>query len=261
MKIYLLILFWFSSLTSVYSQSDSIPKKKWNLGERIEKWGGLTFSLEDDSMPRKTPVIYASYSYSQNLAGKILPSNGLHSSLGLNIARLFKQNFSFGVMLEYRGFKILGSNGQFGRLTNAVNASIIKNQSNPVDSSFASLLYAAFNNDPNKNFVGSYLTNYGLFFSPFPNKYGGFMLQVKRGSYDFPIYGAYRNKYISNGSSDFITFSIPVTFNIQLTCKPLTFFKMKKYEGFNENVLLSLFYEEISLKSSSFDRYLKSDFF
>ena len=74
MKIYLLILFWFSSLTSVYSQSDSIPKKKWNLGERIEKWGGLTFSLEDDSMPRKTPVIYASYSYSQNLAGKILPS-------------------------------------------------------------------------------------------------------------------------------------------------------------------------------------------
>ena len=29
----------------------------------------------------------------------------------------------------------------------------------------------------------------------------------------------------------------------------------------NENVLLSLFYEEISLKNSSFDRYLKSDFF
>jgi hypothetical protein len=221
---------------------------------------------QTDSTYKKASVLFFAINYSQNVTNKMLPSNGLHSSLGLNIARLFKQKFSFGVMLDFRGFKILGSNRHYHQLTNAVNASIIRNQSDPFDSTRASFLYNAFNNDSKKHFLGSYLFNYGVFFSPFRGKYGSMMLQIKRGDYAFPIYGAYGNKYISDGKQEWIGLTVPVPLNVQLTCKPWAFFKSKKENELKNNVLLSIFYETVSLKTATLDgqalsKYLKPAFF
>jgi hypothetical protein len=221
---------------------------------------------QTDSSYRKISVLFAAINYSQDITNKMLPSNGLHSSLGLNIARLFKQRFSLGVMLDFRGFKVLGSNGQYNQLTNVVNSSIIRNQSNPADSTRASFLFNAFNNDSKECFLGAYLLNYGVFFSPFPDKYGAMMLQIKQGSYTFPIYGAFGNKYLSDGKNEWIDLSVPTTLNVQLTCKPLTFFKSKKENQFHKNVLFSLFYETVSLKDATLDgealsKYLKTAFF
>jgi hypothetical protein len=222
---------------------------------------------QTDSTYKKAPFLFAAINYSQNVASDVLPSNGFHGSLGFNVARLFKQSFRLGIMLDCRVIKVFGTNGQYNQLTEAVNASIIKNQSNPFDSTRASFLHAAFNDDPEKYFSGSYFINYGVFFCPFPNKYGSVMLQIKRGDYAFPIYGAYFNKYLQTANkNEWIDLTISTTLNVQLTCKPLTFFKSKKENQLKNNVLLSLFYETVSLKNATLDKeplskFLKTTFF
>ena len=221
---------------------------------------------QSDSWFKGTPILFGAVNYSQNVSGKILPSNGTHLSLGLNIAGLFSRKFTLGVMVDVRGFKALGSNRQYGQLTNAINTYIINNQSNPLDSTYATFLYSAFNNDDRKCFFGSYLVNYGLFFSPFPCQYGGIMLQIKRGNYGFPIYGAYKNPYIANGEHDWADFTVPTPLNIQLTFKPLTFFNTEGRELLANNVLFSIFYEQVSLKKATLEKqsltkYLRNEFF
>ncbi len=218
---------------------------------------------------------YASYNFSKVIKGDIMPSNGTYASLGLNLLYPLKKQFLFGIVVDYRAMKMMGTNRHFKQLTTDINHFLISDFDNPLDSTVSFFISQAFNNDGGINsgktivFWGSYLFHYGFMISPYPNKYGGLMLQIKRGVYIFPIYGSYGNPNFHNGENENITLGIPTTLHLQLTCKPLTFFKKRKdnYKSpFRNHLLVSVFYEEISLRkaridSKPWDKYFDPKFF
>lgn len=223
-----------------------------------------------DSLHNFSPLLYASYNYSQVISGDVLPSNGINFSLGLNAGRIFETKFVLGIAVDVRFWRLLGSNNKYDYLKDDVNKYIISDQNNAVDSARVSLLQEAFNDNANKYFWRSYLKRFGIMFSPYPDSYGSFMLLLKRGNYNLPIEGTYGNKHLNNGESEFIDFVVPLDYHIQLTCKPFTLFNWKhekKFANFIRNYfLLSIYYEKLNLSKARLDgekltRYLQSDFF
>ncbi|PCJ63649.1 MAG: hypothetical protein COA58_16055 [Bacteroidetes bacterium] len=234
------------------------------------------FSYSQDSNHVIVSPLYVAYNISGTTMGDVLPTYGGHVSLGLNPGVLIKKGIVLGVFFDLRWLKNLGSSNEYGKITNAINTHIIKNHDNELDSARSAFLQTAFSHTKNdkKYFLGSYLGNWGIMFSPYPDRYGGLMLQVKRGSREFPIYGVYGDSILgddSNGNSiEWLNFKIPNNIEIQLTSKPLTFFKQRKeipkYPSWRDNFFVSFFYRQPSLKRAEFDnqplsKFLKPAFF
>ncbi|HTA82185.1 MAG TPA: hypothetical protein VK783_04605 [Bacteroidia bacterium] len=218
-----------------------------------------------------THYVYASWNLSVNTVGDVMPSSGTHLQFGFNLARFVSHKVIFGAFIDFRGFRIFSST-QYSKLTPAINSNIILNQNNPYDSTRANFLSTAYNNSSSTQvFSGSYYDTYGIFFSPFPRKYGCFMLQAAMGSYDFAIGGAYTNKYLGGGDNpDNIDLVIPITYTFRLTFKPFSFIKNTKEESLmwwlGNFVFLSYYYEQISFQKGTLDgvsltKYLMPAFF
>ncbi|NQY11474.1 MAG: hypothetical protein HRT71_18400 [Flavobacteriales bacterium] len=223
----------------------------------------ITCSAQSDvnKQPFRASLVYASYNLSTTPIGDVLPTNGGHISFGLNGAWPFKGKFVLGLLFDFRGFKVAGSNWKHSILQDDINNNIITGHSNSLDSVRTELLLGAFNDN---EFWGSYLTNWGIMFSPFPNKYGGFMLVIKKGFYTFPIYGAMHYPDYYPEYTEWISLDVPVKLNIQLVCKPASLFIKPKENNdelsFRNNFLVSIFYERISLNNSTLDNESLSTF-
>ena len=205
----------------------------------------------------KPKYVYASVNISSTVSGKVLPVHGWHTSLGLNIPGIFNKDFVFGPVLDFRLAKRLGVNKGYRKIRDDVNRYIITDYDNPQDSSIAGLLLKAFNPSHISSFTGNYFDNYGLMFSPFPHKYGGIMLQVKKGKNDFPIDGAFEHPFLNTGTLNYIYLRIPTEYCVQLTFKPLGFSKERLSESdyfeflWEDNFFVSLFYKKVSLSDAS----------
>ncbi len=169
--------------------------------------------------------ILATLNYGQKITGTILPSSGTSIALGLNPPGWFSGKFALGPMVEVRGFKVGGANRQYGKMAGAVNQYLLPHSANQADSSITSVLSRAFNKTSPHTFFGNYFASWGVFFSPFPYSHGGIMIQVKTGTYGYPIEGGYNHPHLENGDSDYLYMDMPVKSQVQLTCKPLRFFK------------------------------------
>lgn len=224
----------------------------------------------DTARLRKDPV-YISYGFSQTIHGKVLPVSGANFNIGLNVAGFFRKKYILGVMVEGRVFKFLGSNRRYGRIRSDVNATINYSQPDERDSARVLFLSDAFNSNADRHFFGSNQYRYGIIFSPFPDKFGGFLLAVKRGVNNYPISGAYKFlDIVKYESESYIYLDLPVDASVELTCKPFLFLYKKRQGKYidviSRNLFVSVFWDRVSMNrarinQSKLTNFLHPDFF
>jgi len=154
--------------------------------------------------------------------------NGFYFSTGVNIARLFSKKFIAGISVDFKPFKGVTSWKPESSFTSSFNASFIPDNTT-AESAFSSTIFTdAINMNDGKYFQGNYFGNIGLQISPFPQKYGGFLLEVKRGYASFPVYGYSDAEIIDNSDSDFAFYQVEKMYSASLYCKPFCFWSKDK---------------------------------
>jgi hypothetical protein len=107
---------------------------------------------------------------------------------------------------------------------------------------------------------GNNFSNIGIEFSPFPNKYGGILLQIKKGFRDFPINGLKGNNYTSNKDLEQLPFTLKDNYAIQLSVKPYRLFNSTiidvlhmKIKDVYKFIIISFYYERLNIRNANFD--------
>lgn len=178
---------------------------------------------------------------------------GTYLSLGINAARLFSKKFELGFHLEMKAWKGLWPVNYHSDFVNGFNQNYANTLGDAKDSARAEVLYKAINGSESYSFRGTFYGSYAVSFSPFPNRYGGFMLMYKWSRFGVPLHGTYGTIFNPDGY-DWLSLSVPCTYNIELSFKPVLFFKNKNKLHQNFNVFqLSLFYRELNWKKAEFD--------
>lgn len=149
--------------------------------------------------------------------------NGFYFSTGLNIARFFSKKFVAGICLDFKPFKGITSWQPESSFISSFNASFTPDNSSAESTFSSSIFNDAINQNAGKNFQGNYFGNIGLQFSPFPQKFGGLLLELKRGYASFPVYGYSDADLIDNGDSDFAFYQVEKIYGASLYCKPFCF--------------------------------------
>lgn len=185
------------------------------------------------------------YLYSAPSWGKAFRTCGLQPIIGLNLARFFSNKFILGVCLDVKGVKGFTRQYFSQDLRNDFNNDFISSYTDVADSGRAYLVSRAINGI---GMSGNYLGEYGIMFSPFPKKFGGIMLVLKKGYRSYVIHGTYGNKYVYDGEQDNATIDLSGNYSAEITFKPLVFSKETRF-----NVLVvSLYYERLNLKDATF---------
>lgn len=191
--------------------------------------------------------------------GKTLHTRGLIANFGVNLARLFTKKMVFGVCADYKIIPGIGQIRASNQFKTDFNDNLILKQAQPLDSANARVYSSNLNANP----IGSIMGTIGLMISPFPQRYGGLMLQVKYGvsSYFFhnDVYG---NAYVDSGAYDKVPMSVSGNWTYELIVKPFSFKRNTHYSKYDseENFdqfcnafTISLFYTRLNFKSASFN--------
>ncbi len=254
---------------------------------RVPAQSYRNFLTHDSSQQNSYMTGAVNVLYSQD--GKSGPGGkGYSLSVGINVGRFFSKQIVFGATFD---LKIL--NGQWGykysqTYKSDFNKSFKINSQSPSDSGRANFMYDLVNTGMDRNNSSGYrpaidgntFYEYGIMFSPFPNKFGGFLLKAQRGSYSYRIAGVYGNKYIEGGQADNLYFASDIQYRFELSFKPLAFFRNTclsnsaysnfiphrkiEYEKhkleFLDALSVSVYYERISYQNSEIDGYKLSSF-
>ena len=238
-----LILFVFLSYSSI-AQIDSSKFSPSKFQQYIK-------FLTMDSLKGGNSMLIPSYNFMYTNCGAITHAGrGTYVGLGLNVARLFSKKFVLGIGIELKAWKGLWSDNLKSDFVNDFNAGFQNNLIDINDSARAQTLKDCFNGSQGLTRRGTFYANYTLFFSPFPQTYGGFMLIVKYGGFGIPINGTY-GKIFNPGGADWVSFSIPGKFCFELACKPLNF--KKKHNVPAPTLACSIFYQRLNWKEANFD--------
>jgi hypothetical protein len=159
---------------------------------------------------------------------------GFYLHGGLNIARFFSKQMIAGFCIDFKPFK--GVN--YWQPSAAFQADFQQNYTPDLTSSESEakseMIRNAIIGTENKQFQGNYFGNIGVQLSPFPQKWGGWMLEIKRGYRSLPIYGYLDDPNIENFSSDFAFYQINKVFTFSLYGKPLSFFTKTPHPTFSQ---------------------------
>jgi len=251
-KIILSLFILFIAIIPMYSQVFSF-RKAINDSSKSSRINFVKFPNETSQnylVTANLQLIPVSY-------GHTIGVKGLVSNVGINFARLFSRKFVLGVAVE---FKIV--NGIFpGKPSKAFvsdfNEMYISQYDNPKDSANAFVVKNAINT----NFLGSQLGNICVMFSAFPQKYGGVLVQIKKGVSSFGINSyVYGNQYIDGGGHDHFNLGSIRNYSVELTFKPLSFFRntyvvrgSKISKSIVNRLLVSIFYENVAFKDAEFN--------
>jgi hypothetical protein len=197
------------------------------------------------------------YLYSPSAWGKTFRTGGMQPSIGINIARFFSSKFVLGLFIDIKGVKGFTQQKFSSEFINNFNNCFITSYTDQADSAKAYTVKDAINGH---SFAGNYCGDYGIMFSPFPQKYGGVMICVKKGYRSYPIFGTYGNKYIHNGDADDVTLDLSNIYTFEIKIKPATFF----HEGNNnfedlhskdywQFFTIGFYCERLYLKNATFD--------
>ncbi|OYU94788.1 MAG: hypothetical protein CFE21_13945 [Bacteroidetes bacterium B1(2017)] len=140
---------------------------------------------------------------------------------------------------------------------NDFNSSFIHNQPNYADSMAADLLWQSVNGNSNHFFQGTSNTSYGIFFTPFPQKYGSLTFEMNKGiSNLFVFRNNPKGLFNSIGNHTPPVLMQYNKFQFLASVYPLRSFvamssQSRKYLNyFNRNFLLCVYYERYKLENT-----------
>ncbi len=186
---------------------------------------------------------------------------GMTFNFAFNLARFFSKKFILGITCDTR-FAFAGQIRQHFSFPfiEDFNNNFIPTQSTLKDSATADVLYRAINNE-GIIIKGNHPLYFGVCFSPFPQKYGGFIIEFKRGGSSYPFYGDYDGKAINdNGENSPAMLITKNNYSFDLSFVPYLFFRSgrphpfnSKLRDFHKFIVVTLTYEKFSLKNSTFN--------
>jgi hypothetical protein len=150
---------------------------------------------------------------------------GTHSDLGINLARFFTKKIILGVGFEYKFIPFRGKQKLASGFIDNFNANYIPVLSDKYDSIRSLTLHGAINNINGYKSGGSTFSSFSINFSPFPDRFGGILLQFKMGYLSVPIYGPLSDIYEENTNIPTLNFAVRKNFVVELSFCPYKFFK------------------------------------
>ncbi|MGZ4033503.1 MAG: hypothetical protein ACXVP4_01455 [Bacteroidia bacterium] len=245
---------------NVSCQTDSLIKEKQTYVTPFPcKSKYLNYLLNPDENSQAA-LMSISWQYLYAPQSKTFTIGGMHLNVGLNLARFFTKKFIFGIcydLKEFDGFTKQHFSQQF---VNDFNYNFIPTYSNAKDSAIAYTLKGGINKESGFGTIGNTFENIGISFSPFPQKYGGILIQIKKGNRVFPYWGIYTNKLLSKDDGSNIYLQLNNCYSFEVCFKPYKFFNSKRTElnnlkgkDFYKFIVVSLYYERITLKNATFD--------
>jgi len=205
-------------------------------------------------------LFMANWQYTYAPWGKMMQTGGMQASFGINVARFFSDQFVLGFCVDLKAVKGLNVQHFSREVREDFNSSFNTTYISPADSARAYTFQEGINGSTTHDFLGNYIGRFGIVFSPFPQKYGGFLLSVKRGYCDFPVFGSYGNSYLGNGKSENILFRTKANYSVELTMKPYTFFKNGyvrtndlHWKDLLKSAVISFYYERLNIQNGTFD--------
>lgn len=202
------------------------------------------------------------YQYLFTPRTQIFRRGGTSANIGFNLARLFTRKFILGFCIDTKVFipSFIKHKANSDFITD-FNNEFVATYDNDNDSLRASVLFDGINNQNNVSMKGSFPFYYGFSFSPFPQKWGGFLLEIKKGGNYIAFYGNYDGKLLNkNGDNSALNLATNDILSIELSFKPNKFVRpnpeclpnLNKAKGFLDIIVISLYYERFNLKSATF---------
>lgn len=215
----------------------------------------LRFLLFSDSTSQAR-MLNVGINYLNTPSYTTLKPNGVQLRCGFNLARFVSKKIILGVFIDFKGIKGFTRQRFSSEFISDFNNGFNSNYSSQEDSAKAYLLKWQINNSA---ISGNYLGDIGIMFSPFPQKYGGILVTLKKGYRSYVIHGVYGNKFIGNGEQEIALLDLSNNYALEVTMKPYAFFNNsffpKKTTASNEIsklITLSFYYEQTNLKSATF---------
>lgn len=216
--------------------------------------------LRHPSPASQNHLITASYQYMLSPVGTTLGAQGTIANIGLNIARFFSRKFVLGISYDLKYIPGISTKNPGRQFVRDFNDAFITSYSTPLDSANAYVVRYALN-DNGSHITGNNVFNLGVIFSPFPQKYGGLLFQVKYGVNGYNIHGRiYENKFIEGGGRDFYSISVSKNWTYELSFKPAAFFgntflNTEDYEPSEiwEGFIISFYYQRLNFATAEFN--------
>ncbi len=185
-------------------------------------------------------------------------TSGFHLQVNLNLARFFTRKFIFGICYERKSISSKTAPSFSDSFIQNYNSYVVS-QPYGTDSLRAYTLQNGINGTNGHGVGGNMYSGIGLCFSPFPQKYGGFMLEIKRGNRLYPFFGPGADAlYNTNNVNVFLT--LRKCYSAELVFKPFILFSsqekmsyFQKIRSYYKYLTISLYYERLSLKYSTFN--------
>jgi hypothetical protein len=184
-------------------------------------------------------------------------TNGTHISLGFNVARFFTKKMILGVCFDLKFFSGLKKQNFKTEFTTDFNSNFNYNYSNENDSLHGFALKSIINENDKTYAYSNRFQNIGIEFSPFPNKYGGIVLQIKSGFREYRTAASGYNLSDTDNRNTYLLMRKCLSFN--LLFNPYLFFTTKrnnfinpKPKDFFKYILVSLYCEKLNLDDATY---------
>ncbi len=250
-----IFLFCFLSLKN-FSQEDNKPY----VDPLITNTPYLKYLFIPDSTTQSSVFgLTLQYLYTPEI--KSFASKGASGNLILNLSRFFSRKFVLGLCYNFKFYNGVTKQHYSKEFKDDFDKNFITNYNNSVDSAQAYTLKGGIDGSAGFESGGNTKKGWGIVFSPFPQKYGGFMLLLKTGTNWFTFTGPFTNKLFYSDGGRNMNLRLKNSYSIELTFKPYKFFNsegLKRDRSKPINLLkyigISLYYERISLGNAVIDQ-------
>ncbi len=208
----------------------------------------------------KASIMNISYRFLYIPRSTAFSAKGMHLTVGLILARFFTRQIIFGICYDLKQFSGFTKQNLSQSFIDDFNSNFISTYGNEKDSSRAQTLRDAINNSQGAGIHGNAFENFGISFSPFPLKYGGFLIEVKKGNRIFPIFGDYTKKHLSRDDGSYIYLQLNNSYSVELSFKPYRFYNSErivaeksKLKDLYKFIVISFYYEKLTFKNATFN--------
>jgi hypothetical protein len=225
-------------------------------GNRLKNY---IFDLIHTAPEDQNHLFTVQYNYMLTPWGKTIGAQGGVATFGLNFARFFSKQITFGISADIKLIPGLATNKPSQKFKNDFKDNYTPILNNSKDSANSVVFY---NNLFGNGVSGNNMFNIGLMFAPFPQRFGGIQIQVKTGVTGFEFHNnIYGNTFINDGGNDKVPMAVSKNWRYEISFKPATLFGNSYYalsDGVNANVIwksfiLSFYYEYQNFKSAAFN--------
>lgn len=231
----------------------------------IEKNKYLNYLFYSDSNTQAS-LLYVKYQYLYMQKSKPFRSGGMHLSVGLNIARFFSKKIILGICYDFKVFPGYTKQYFTSNFVNDYNANYISTYNNNLDSIRSNILFKTINSSNNYRIRGSALYNFGIAFSPFPQKFGGILLQLTKSGCYYPFYGSYPTEKLTKDNEP-INLKLANNYSVELSFKPYNFINSKRINVLDHKIkelykfiVISFYYQHFTLDGATFNNVSLSKF-